>query len=727
MALLGGRIQPLIDLRLLDAGEGDPVVTDRGFSWYDILANSYGLGKPSRNTRRVPLLEWLPGIGLSCRTFFVAQDTLLVNWTTSGGLWYQSKPGSGRYRNTRLYQQDTGATVQWSATSRSSQRQNPSFAVLLTPSDMPPDYDTTTVEPFVRVEFGSGAYRFGVKLDKDGRCYLEQFDLTVNDWQHVMDLPAPPKAAGLSDGEQLLIGVRCKRGQVGVSVDWGQTHTWYGTPGTIAIPGAPATVRGAGGAIDFLLGELREYTATWDSPRQPTLTSSILGSALVDGWYEAPPGSSLTFTDTSDTLAALAGYRATFTVNPDGQGPVLYSTTFRYLTQSVVGAATYTTPWTGAVNSGHGRATEVRIRKPESLRESTCTVRIKLNSGDTPITALRRRKLQVRLGYRVYTDPTDDTVYADHWWTAFTGYTGLPEFEQGEFGGCWMTVTATAAAHWTKTEWWPTDVRPLGGRPVNDAADVVLESEGISGLNLPLYRNWDPLGDAFILDTGTPEEPFELIRPTEDKWTTLERLFSYPELELGIDDEAVLFTLQRNPDGTPATTGVFHDYHASGADSVDLEKMLQEAKNRLDYDQSGTAVMISARSQADGTAIRVYAVDTYAEDKAAAGDDRFCPWREAGPDGQQEISDPCNAAMLIYKVGQAAYRLFPLKWEPELVAFLNLNVGRRDTIRVHGTADQALPDTTECVVMTADHLVKVELDGTSCSLDSSFGLFWTPS
>jgi hypothetical protein len=717
MALPGGHIEPLMEIRLFDPGQGDPVVTDHGFSFFDSLFDSNKIGRSSRDAKNIELLEWLDGIGLTNRGFFLPQDTFLVDWDILGGSWAERKPATGRYRNTRLNQYDSSSDLQWGIRKRTYLKANPAGVLTLALPDTPPDWDVATVEPFVRFELGSGLARVAIQLGKDGKCFLLRWDRDLWDWVYARDLPSPAKGSGYSDSDEVFIGYRVKRGQFLVSTDFGREWVPWGTPESVFIPGAKPILRGAGGEIDFGLHKLWEYTGKWRRDGVPTLTSTFFGSALIDGRYDAPPGSSVTFTDVSDTLAALAGYEATLTPNADGEGPVLYWTVLGYLTQATAGSASYTTPWTGTAPT-NGRCAECRVHKPQSLKEATCSLRIKLAPGTTPLTALRRRKLQVRLGYRTWDAFGAST---DHWWTVFTGYVGTNEISQDSFGNGWQTLEASASSKWTRPTWWPTDVKPLGGMLLNDALDFIVKSEGVSDADLPNYRSWHALGNSFRLDPGSPEEPFELLRPGEEKWATAERLAGYPEMELGVDDVGKLFTLRKNPLGVPAVTGVIHDYHTSGSASTDLEKLAESVRNRTDYDRSGTAVMTSARSQVDGSAVRAYAVDRTAETDTTS--ERFCPWREGE---QEEVNDPCGPGMLVYKTGERAYDLFPLKMEPDVNGFLNLGVGRRDEIRFHGAADQALPDNTKAVVMTAEHTVLVDLESGASTLETVLGLYKEP-
>lgn len=716
-----GHVEPLLKILVYDAGQADPVVTDRGYVFHDILANSYLLGQSSLGSGGFPDLIFYPEIGLTNHVELRAKDTLALDWTLSpnAGSWSQWRPDTGRYRTFRLVMYNTGNDLfDFSATSRTFLPPNPSFVVSLWTSDTPADYPSDTHEPAVQIEFGAAHCRFSVRLEKNGRYLLLKWDPALNDWAWARDLTCPPKGRGVGDNDELFIWFRCLRGKIGVSAGGG-VYEWFGKPGQYDVPSGKVTVRGRGVEVGFGLHDLVPTEGVWRSPPQPTLTSSLFGSALITGRYDQPPGTDVQFADVSDTVAALAQYEALLTPASDGSCPVLYSTTLRYLANFDVPTLDTTEPWTGEAPT-NGRAVGARISGPPDLKGATCSIRIKLNPGDVPLSALRRRKIEVWRKLRIY---TDEEAFTDtDWVQRFTGYVRHKRTSQSAYGDGWQTLELGAMDHWTRPEWWPTDILPLGGMVLNDALDYVLGTEGVEGANLPNYRGWHILGDLFRLDPGLAEEPFELLRPGERKAATMDRIVGYAGMELGIDNEGKLFTLVKCPSGVPATTGVSHDYHASG--NNDLLQLAEDVEQEVDYDQSSTAVYMSGRSQVDGGAMVTYAVDLTAEQDRSS--DRFCPWREGGPDGQEEVQDPCSIGMLAFRTAAKAYDLFPIKWEPNVGAYLNPDMSRRDEILLYGCEDQDVPDGTRHVVVALEEDFQVPLDGGPNTLKIEMGLFRMP-
>src|SRR5690349_4004105 len=125
MPATDNRILPLASVRLYDVGQGDPVITDSGWRWLDILSESAAAGTVSLSSGELTL-QYLPDAGLVCRPFLTLADTRATQYSTSGGSWEERRPDVGSPRKYRMVQYDTTANVAWSATAKFSLPANPS-------------------------------------------------------------------------------------------------------------------------------------------------------------------------------------------------------------------------------------------------------------------------------------------------------------------------------------------------------------------------------------------------------------------------------------------------------------------------------------------------------------------------------------------------------------------------------------------------------------------------
>lgn len=690
------RALPLASIRLFEKGQGDPVVTDHGFAWYDSVAETWQYGTFSRDTSGKLTLEYLPEVGIVCRPFLVLQDTRLANYATSGGSWEECKPATGTPRKWRLIQVDTSVGIQWSATSSFPLLADPHVAFSLIFVDGPADWDEDAYPRFVRVEFGGGLW--AIQFSQADGTQLVRW--ASGQWQAVMDVPEP---TGYSHGEndERLILLRCLRGRIGVSTDFGRSYRWHGSAdGTpLTVESGAYTVRGQGGMCVFGLHQLRYYSGTYTSPPRNTFQQRLVGAgAMVTGRASVPTGTTVIFADVSTPAAATAQYRATLTpVAVAGvpftfyRTPELYAALLEYPVVTGGGTGFYTTPWDGAIQS-------VRISKPYELDTGSAAVRIRKEAGEQLVWASGRfPKVQILLGEASESG-------AESWWTAFTGYVSAIRCRAEEYGESDLSLEVeNLSHHFKRTEWTKQTSRPLGGRTLNQALDLVLQSEGLDAS----YRAWHALGDTVTLPQGSPEDPFEWPKPGERKWATLARLAGYWGLEIGVTDSGGLFTAPKEF-YQPWVSRVWEADPAT-----DLKALVRGVTFGLDCNESATAALVEGTAES-GEQLLAWAVDGAAEGNPASA--RFCPWREVV---QEELSATVAPGMLIARAQALARELFSLKLEPDLTLPVDLSVSRREQVRITGLK-VGIADWDRFVVLSLEHVY--EADPSFARLSTTAGL-----
>ena len=703
MALTSGQLLPLVEVRLYDVDAPDhPLVADRGFTWWSLLAEEWGWGSFNGDALGRSYLEFVPEIGLTCRPFLNPQDTRSVHYDFSGGSWSEEQPTTGKHRTYRLVQYDTTAGIEYRATSDFSLPQNPHFAFSLGLPDSPPDWDSAALPPYVRFEFGtqSGQARWAIQLEQGG-AFLLQWSVAASAWQAVADLPLPPRGLGYTDLEEMFVFVRCLRGRIGISTDFGRSYTWHGDlKSPITVASGACRLSGRGGMVIYGLHQLQYQAGTYTSPQRPTLQTRISVSTTFAKRSDEPAGTSIGLADLSSASGAYAQYRAT--VTPDDitgvpfnfySAPVLYSVVLAYPVVVATTGATYTTPWANRISF-------CEVDKPLELTGGRCTFRAHLLPGTTLSGSFRRRKIQVRMGYK-----KDGT---EHWWTVFTGHIRQVIPQWNSFGDCTLEIVAeNVLARYKHTSWTPLDVRPLGGNLVNTVGDYILTSEG-TPLNSS-YRSWHAKGDLWLLPAGLAEDPFELVRKGERKLETLLRVYGYAGLEITATDAGVIQSGLRN-----SYSATVHPY--SPTETSDLHKLIQAISAPLDYDESCTAVLVGGQAE-NGAQLYAWARDAWAEDSLIT--DRSCPWREIV---QEDVPGTCDQGTLVGRTQDLAYEGFGLKHEPELLGFMNLGISRLDQIEISGATRIGVPDLTRFKVLSLKQTYQQDLRRGEASLSMRTGI-----
>ncbi|MFN3652361.1 MAG: hypothetical protein ACK47B_22525 [Armatimonadota bacterium] len=678
----GSRRTPLLSIRLYDVAEGDPRVVTSGFAWCDILAESCRYGSSDFDTAGRPRLEYLPEIGLTCRARLALQDTRASQYRVAGGAWEERRPALGSPRVYRLVQYDASPGVEWSATSLFDLPEDPDCAVELLLPHPPPDWDAAALPPYVQVELGGGAW--AIRYDEEGGFLLRR---AGSAWQLAAELPRPARSGGFDPSpETVVLFVRCLRGQVGVSVDGGRRYTWSGYPDgvPVSIPAGSVAVRGRGGVSLFGLHQLAYSSGVYTSPERNTLTARAAVVPVLEARSDAPGATTIGLGDLSTPAAGIARYAVTLTPEsraavpfPVQRAPVVYAVQLRYAPEVQPGTGAYTTPW-------DERLRWCEVDEPLELHAGSAAWQIRLPPGESFSGEYRRRKVQIRMGWR------EDGE--EQWWTVFTGYIDRVRIEADGYGASRVTFRAeNATARFKHSEWTMLEARPLGGLTLNAAADAVLASEGLNAS----YRLWDGLGDRFALPPGSPEEPAELPRPGERKWETLERIFGYAHLEPYARRDGTISSVPRSYFG-PVT----RSYRVT--DPAAAQELIDSLSVELDYNRWATAVLVTGRGERGGAMVG------WARDGAAEGGEasaHFCPWREVL---QEEIPGSTSPGLVLSRAQALAYDLFGVRSETEVALPLDPGVERRDAVALYGAGAAGFADGAELVVLTLRH--RVDLD-----------------
>lgn len=682
------RVRPVIEARLYTEGDGDPVLTDHGFGWWDNLEQTARWGSISLSGGR-PTLEYIPNIGLVCRPYLTFQDLRLTHVSTSGGTWSEVRPvGIGSGLKYRLVQSDTTAGVVWTAKSLQTVPADAAFAFTVVQWDTPSDHNISTYPPRLRLVFGiqGNTPDHCIELNKaEGNAILKW---VAGAWDFVAGLPSLDTSG---DNGEAHVWVRVHRGRLAVSLDRGNSYTVFKSPdgSAITLRAGAWGIEGQGGGCVVGMHQLTYAAGVFTSRAKNTLNARALAPTVTLAARKNEPGAcTVSLADIGVYGSAIAQYTATLTpatitATPFNwhYSPELYTVTYTIDPIETTVTQAYTT-----LSDAHIIACQ--ISKPEDLAESSATLTLRRDAASAWSGTYRNRKVLLRLGWYY-----DDASYV--WTTAFTGYIVAQSVGPTAMGEIGITLTLANVGHrLRRVQWQPDFEVPLGGQTVNQAMDDVLVSEGIPRNSS--YRVWHANGDVVTVPAGLPEDPAELTRRGEAKWSTLERLASYAGLKLGVTDAGALVTV------TPAyVTGTIHDLQFTAATS-DPDQIGLGLEHTTDYRETLTAVFLTGTSEY-GEDLVVAAIDTYAETNTGSG--RFTPWREPLTESAPGTVTP---GILTVKAQALATEHFGLKREPRTVSLVDPTIGRRDEIRIYGATAVDIPDGTRHMVLSLDHSIGID-------------------
>ncbi len=681
MPVTDNRVLPLASVHIYAPGAGDPVSTDPGVWWWDVLRHSYRFGTVSLDTAGRPKLRYIEGLGLTCQERLVWQDTTTTHWTTTGGLWEARKPADGgNTRTTRLVQYQTAANTAWSAHSTFRAPHTPAFAFSVLMGATPPDNDEANYPTYCRLEFGSGSARYAISWNRDGGWALlrDPGDGGL-DWNEVVSLPEPASDAW---GEVLWY-VRVARGRIWVSGDRGWSWESYANPdgSAIFVPSATMTWRGQGMACAFGLHQLSFAAGVYTSPPRETQWYRTLRTCTVTPFGNAPGNSSYTGADGSPAIGSTVAYTLTLTPAlaaavpwnwyhvPDVQAAYLKVMPTRAAT-----VGSYTTPFDSALLS-------LDIEEPIELSEGTASWTVWHDFLTQFSGVYGAQKVQILAGHL-----RDDD--SEEWNTLFTGYIVEPGARAERWGEKVLSFTAHNLAWRLKGDRFD-DLRGtpvLSGMTVNAALDELLAYNGLD----TTYRSWHPDGDAIAFGVGDYEDPALWPKVGDSVWDWMERLAAYAGLEIGVTRDGGFVTL---PIDYVADT-VSYTWYADPAS--DATTRIRSARYVQKVSEGRT--MVEARGYGPNGELLVAAlVDADAEVNTAS--DRYIGFRRAEVEC---VSGVVTAAML-GRIAQALARdrLVP-KFEADLTVPVNPGVTRRARVQVDGTT-VGIADTAEFVVREMRH------------------------
>jgi hypothetical protein len=681
MALLtDNRLVPLAAAYLYEPGQGDPVVTRRRFGFYDVPLEHQGRGAvfTGNATLGITDLEILPDVGLVCRPYVNLVDTQAVHYALSPSTaWEERKPSTGTPRVKRLVMFDTTAGTVYSATSKFNLPKNPSIAFSMIFVDSPPDWDAVAFPPFIRFEFGTSNARFAIQFSKTTGASLVRW--VVNQWLVVADLPEP-SSPGYADVDEKLIILRCLRGKLLISTDFGREYTVYENPkgaavDPISVPAAEFILRGQGGQVVFGLQQLVYNPGSYDCPTRNTFDTDAYLSAVptliprkFDGTNGGANATAVTLTDVSVPAGAQARYRAALAPHATLMGngvnhyhtPELYTVAFEYPALATIPSLVWSKPWQEGDGSEVG-IEEVQITKPFAVSESYATIRFRVRAGeDWNWRWGRYPKVTVYLGDLSTTGAVTTR-------STFVGYAHNPRYRMNGYNRAtvefdvWNLPTMLRRRKWTKL-----DRLPLGGVTLNQALDAVIGTEGLGAA----YRSWHSVGDLIPLPLGSPENPFLWPAENEDKWETLETIAKYGGLEIGVTDDGILYTQRIN------FVSPLLKFSWAAIPAAELRALILNLQVTQETADCATCILVDGTSEG-GEAMLAFWVNGRAETLPGAGD--YCAWREIET---ETIPGTATPGLLALRAQQLGLELFPVKWESDLTCPVNLDISRRDQVAV---------------------------------------------
>lgn len=692
------RVTPVASIDVFDVANGDPILTDRGFSRLDILKKennerSYQ-GFPDCFPNGAPKLQFLEDVGLTLRGYINPVDMRLSQHICSpGDSWDELQSIGGTKNVYHLRYSDTLGTA-FTVRSNYNIPANPVFAVSLIIPETPNTWNFSSQEPYTRIEFGNG--QWAVLLSKqNGNVLLVNISgqwIVAGDLQEGKGSGA---ARAITDEKWVII--RCEFGGIFISFDMGHSWNPFFTPDLtpINVPAGPWQITGQGHAPVIGIGEYQPVTAGYNSPAWDSFDiRSTLATAIVTGHgYIPAAGGSIAFSDLSIPTSAIAQYRAVLTPVQImtfpfrmWNTPALQNVTLRYPFQRVTTSGAVSQPWDAYI-------LEIAINEPEKLADGTCHITLSADAHTTyDFTGMRDRRVRVHLGYLMSDGTTD-------YETAFTGYISDDvKTSINAWGQKYISISlVNIAGLFAKRQWDILHAGTFAGMTPQNVGDFILMSEGFMDEAAidRTYADWFTASLGTVpLSLGEWHHPFETIKPQESKMKTLERIFDYYGFEVGVTKDGGFISVPKNFISTTSTWTVY-----AGDDLMmdDIRKQIETISYKYNIKDSATAVMVYGVMSNGQTGV-IYSIDDPAETDTTQ--ERFTPFRQwvieefSGAHGK-----PDNLLMLERLVNLSRDNL-GLKKEPNLNFPVHIQRGRRDKIIVKGCAGLGIPDASEFALMS---------------------------
>lgn len=673
------RLSCLGEVWLYDKGQGDPFMLDKGTVRYDNLSKTWEGGLSSYR-EGLPVLEYLEDIGLVCRPWCNLKDTRHADFTFhDADDWVEQRPIGGGSRNFRLSFINGIGNIDWHATSNYTLPANPHFAISFAAAESPADQDFEDNPPWFRFELGNG--KWAIEFSKQfGPRLLMWYG---GQWILAKDLQDPDDLVGGDLSERLLF-IRCLRGKIGISGNFGRSYQWFEFPDKQTpanIPAGKLTVRGNGGIFAFGIHQLEYFTGTYDSVPYNTFVNRFLAWSVDFTYsrYSDAFGTGVEFSDLSEPLARTMRYRAT--LRPKATASSL---PFKFFYTPELYATQMTLPVTLAGNSGsytvfeEDRLERVTLDKPNDISSSRCT--LFLRHPDDTQWALdgRWRKMAVRLR-----EQEADGSLGD--WFIWVGYVAPHSVSQGaEPNAKQVQITLEGASARAKDMKWNSiqGVCPLGGRTVNAALDFCINRMGLTSS----YRSWNAAGDLIELPPGQPEDPTFYPQPGQPIWETMRDIAGYAGMELAVTDQGVYETGPMNY-VEPTVTRTWEP-----DPSDELLRLAEEVELSYDPTEHFTGVVRSAKDEV-GNTFFAFGIDYEAETNPASP--RFSSWSTID---EEELQDVVSHAALNHRLFCDFYNQVPPKVRGRITAPVDLFIRRRQRVQILNTKVGAL-DTDHFVVL----------------------------
>jgi hypothetical protein len=428
----------------------------------------------------------------------------------------------------------------------------------------------------------------------------------------------------------------------------------------------------------FGFHQLKMEQGLWVSPERSARIPRPVATPLLFEPREDQTLGSITYTDLSTPTSGLAQYSIELTPTTDLLGvgwscyrsPEVYAVTTRY--------AAILSPFGG---TGYSEILpdllEANIDKPRELDGAGGSAVVRLdpaalsnywNRGDFA-------KFELKLGHS-FEDGSGDYLE-----TVLVGFISDIAVTNDSYNSVDLALKLTTVAErFRRARWNKLDTFPLGGRTLNQALDLILETEGVP--RNTSYRQWDYvtdlawgfLGDRVLVDLGLPEEPFEWPRPGESKWATMQRLAGIWELEVVPLDNGILTTVpKRYLDPVVSAT-----YKATDLDPDQLQRLVLGLRWGRNSCEKATSVLVDGVDE-NGNAIFAHAVDGAAEANTLSP--RFTPFRI---EIQDSIDGTCTPGLLASRTASLASEFFHEPLSVDLRHSVDLGLGRGQRVRVEG-------------------------------------------
>lgn len=718
------RVRPNVELRLYDEGQGDPYITDPGYSWRDDLSQTTQYGDPGAGLYNSQALQLVDGM-LIPRARFQPKDNLTAHWVVLTETWHTELPSPTYWSVTTTPTSGlfTGPEEYGNINSKLMKRIS---------SSLPLRHESAYVVPAgcaLGMMFGSsstyydnwhlgsttnGTYteywteppyvKWLLGMDGTGPEWTlawqsEQSGQAGQGW--LLDHRTNPAGVAVMAIPEFFAGdasnpgwiVRVEDGALLVSANRGATYSVYRAP-----DGTACTLRGGRqqlhtnlvNPLDFTHAQIVLPTATYRSRQMNTGKVRVAPSVTLSGVKSTPYSTSVTLTDAGTPASGIAQYTATLT--PETVSGVYWS----YYRGPSLRSVQYTILPTVSTPSGpyavipNSELLELSISKPDDIATSSLRLRLQRTIGSTWSYMGRYRKLVARLGWY-----QDDGTTTD-WRTVYTGY--LTRYRQGReaFGQQSLELEFGNISHWLRTYLWlPEQEVALGGRTVGEAGDLILQWAGIPVNGS--YRSWATICNTLQLPAGAASNPHELTRAGESRWTTLERIMATAGCRMAVSDDGVISSVLDTH-----YTGTTHNYYCGA--TADVDQLFQALDEEVDYGDTGTRAYAIGEGE-NRERVWAYAADAYAETQTGSG--RFAPWPLPRVDSYSTSITP---ALLAVRAGRAATDWFGLRKILNQGVQMNPAVGRLDRVRIYGATVLGIADGTYAVVRSLGHEYTVDPD-----------------